>query len=640
MKNQSLSLRCQLGPNLPGRRAVACVIGAVGYCIAAACVPKMALPLGVVGGFLAIESAFGIQKALEKMRFESAMLGKHRQWMTHEEFSQVAIQAAGVGARWLGYGFSWDAEHCQSTVDFLKQDWRELYRQAVTNTAKLRYVKGHFADCMLHPLTSLNVLRTMKDVVSTQPGYAWIHAMGEEKPLLLPSKNFEGHAAVFGTTGAGKSRFLELMIHQAILMDYTVIVIDPKGDKGLVKTMRAACNRAGRETDYLHFHPGHPEESVNLNLLANFTRSDEVASRISDSLPGQGGEGQIFIDMGRGALRTICSGLEILGKKPTFRNLHYFFANRRELAERVLYKVLIEKYGAEEIDAALAGKKATTQFEALVIFYQLRRIATPELESIIALAERDEDSFAKTTQSTWLLLSALTGGDLGKKLSPSDSGGNAELFYDTRKIIEQKGVFYLGLDSLTDSGMARAIGSMMLADLAATAGARYDFENAPAPVMLFVDEAAELTCEPLTQMLNKARGANFSICLASQTISDFVAKAKDRAEALRILANLNNFFALRCNDLETQTFLMNRIPKTRICTTVKAHGVSTSATNLIAEGGSVSERVTEEEADLVPAPLLSALPNCEYFGVVAGGHVIKGRIPILVETAQDFKEGA
>ena len=310
------------------------------------------------------------------------------------------------------------------------------------------------------------------------------------------------------------------------------------------------------------------------------------------------------------------------------------------MAERVLYKVLIDKYGAEEIDAALAGKKATTQFEALVIFYQLRRIATPELESIIALAERDEDSFAKTTQSTWLLLSALAGGDLGKKLSPSDSGGNAELFYDTRKIIEQKGVFYLGLDSLTDSGMARAIGSMMLADLAATAGARYDFENAPAPVMLFVDEAAELTCEPLTQMLNKARGASFSICLASQTISDFVAKAKDRAEALRILANLNNFFALRCNDLETQTFLMNRIPKTHICTTVKAHGVSTSAKNLIAEGGSVSERVTEEEADLVPAPLLSALPNCEYFGVVAGGHVIKGRIPILVETAQDFKEGA
>lgn len=623
---------------MSGWQVAVWALGATGYGVAAVCMSQLTLPLGVVGGYLAVKSAFGIRDALEKRRFKSAMLGKRRQWITHDEFTRLAIQAANVKSRWLGYGFSWDAAHCQSTVDFLKQNWRELYRQAETRTEKLRYVKDHLVDCLLHPLTTLNVLRTMKDVVSTQPGYAWIHAMGKEKPLLLPSRNFEGHAAVFGTTGAGKSRFLELMIHQAILMGYTVIVIDPKGDKGLVRTTRSACVRAGRQSDYLYFHPGHPEESINLNLLANSTRTDEIASRIADSLPGQGGESQPFIDMGRGALRTICVGLAILGRKPTFRTLHYFFANRRELAEQVLYRVLTKTYGDDAIEEALARKKSTTKLETMIVFYQSRRMMTPELESVIALAERDEDSFSKTTQSTWLLLTALASGDLGKKLSPSEDD-DKKPFYDTRKIIEQRGVFYLGLDALTDSGMARAIGSMMLSNLASTAGARYDFETASSPVMLFVDEAAELTCEPLTQMLNKARGANFSICLASQTISDFVAKAKDRAEALRILANLNNFFALRCNDPETQRFLMERIPKTRIRTTVKAHGVSTSARNLIAEGGSVSEHLTEEEADLVPAPLLSALPNCEFFGVVAGGHVIKGRIPILVESAQDFKEG-
>lgn len=272
MKNQNLA--CQLGPNLSGRRAAVCVLGAAGYGVAAVCMPQLALPLGVVGGYLAVTSVFGIREALVKMRFKSAMLGKLRQWITHDEFAQLAVQAANVKSRWLGYGFSWDAEHCQSTVDFLKQNWRELYRQAVTNAARLRYVKDHLTDCLLHPLTTLKVLRTMKDVVSTQPGYAWIHAMGEEKPLLLPNKNFEGHAAVFGTTGAGKSRFLELMIHQAILMGYTVIVIDPKGDKGLVRTIRSACGRARRQSDYLYFHPGHPEESINLNLLANSTRTD------------------------------------------------------------------------------------------------------------------------------------------------------------------------------------------------------------------------------------------------------------------------------------------------------------------------------------------------------------------------------
>lgn len=37
MKNQNLA--CQLGPNLPGRRAAVCAIGAAGYGLAAACLP-------------------------------------------------------------------------------------------------------------------------------------------------------------------------------------------------------------------------------------------------------------------------------------------------------------------------------------------------------------------------------------------------------------------------------------------------------------------------------------------------------------------------------------------------------------------------------------------------------------------------
>ena len=187
--------------------------------------------------------------------------------------------------------------------------------------------------------------------------------------------------------------------------------------------------------------------------------------------------------------------------------------------------------------------------------------------------------------------------------------------------------------------MAKTIGSMVLSDLAATAGARYDFETSSSPVALFVDEAAELSCEPFTQMLNKSRGAKFSICLASQTISDFVAKAKDKAEASRILANLNNFVALRCNDVETQKFLTERIPKTRIQITTKSHGVSTSS-KLVAHGASISERITEEETDLVASSLLGTLPNCEFFGIFAGGHVIKGRVPILVRNKAEFRENA
>lgn len=151
----------------------------------------------------------------------------------------------------------------------------------------------------------------------------------------------------------------------------------------MVNTTRAACVRAGRQSNYRYFHSGHPEELINLNLLANSTRTDEIASRIADSLPGQDGDSQPFIDMGRGALRTIWVGLAILERNPTFRNLHYFFANCRELAEQVLYQVLTKTYGVDVIEEALAGKTSTPRLEALIVFYQSRQMVTPELEIIL-----------------------------------------------------------------------------------------------------------------------------------------------------------------------------------------------------------------------------------------------------------------
>ena len=38
---------------------------------------------------------------------------------------------------------------------------------------------------------------------------------------------------------------------------------------------------------------------------------------------------------------------------------------------------------------------------------------------------------------------------------------------------------------------------------------------------------------------------------------------------------------------------------------------------------------TLQEVDLIPAQLLGALPNFEFFAIVAGAHVMKGRIPLL-----------
>lgn len=72
-----------------------------------------------------------------------------------------------------------------------------------------------------------------------------------------------------------------------------------------------------------------------------------------------------------------------------------------------------------------------------------------------------------------------------------------------------------------------------------------------------------------------------------------------------------------------------------------SHDVSATAKSFATQSGSLGERQVEQEAELVPAELLGALPNLEFFGVVSGGHVVKGRVPILLKDVREFKkEGA
>lgn len=643
MSESTPPLKVNLGVNYSAREATALIAAAAAYGVAACTTTVMPVALAVTAACLALGGASRIRPAMKQLKFEAQLIGDRRPYLLHSELVKINRDATAAQARWVGYGFQWGAPQCQSVQEFLKTDWKNAYHRSLSRAILQRYVKTHVFECVRHPFLTRTRLRTISRLVATQPGFRWCHALGEEESKFISTKELEGHFAIFGTTGSGKSRFLEIQIAQAILQGYCVIIVDPKGDPDLVKTIQEICRLARRERDFLYFHVAHPDQSVNFNLLANFTpgQPDAVASRIADTLPGQGGEGQVFVDMARGYLRTVCDGLKFMKLKPTLQRLHYYFGNRRLLALDSLKAYLSSSHVgcATEVDKIFSvAKTVEERLEGLRALY-MSKDSSSEMEGILGLADLDDGYFQKTGQSANLLLSALTRGKLGERLSPTETPeGITGVWYDSKKVMERNAVLFLGLDALADSGIARSLGSMFLADLTAAAGARYDYESKSSPVALFVDEAAELMCEPFTHLLNKSRGAKFSITLAAQTVSDFVARAKNPAEARRILANVNNLVVLRCSDEETQKFVLQRVLKTRTQSTMKTHAVSASADQLMALNGSTSERLVEEEVDLIPPALFGAMPNGEFFGVFSGGHVIKGRVPVLVKSEGDFRD--
>jgi conjugal transfer pilus assembly protein TraD len=102
-----------------------------------------------------------------------------------------------------------------------------------------------------------------------------------------------------------------------------------------------------------------------------------------------------------------------------------------------------------------------------------------------------------------------------------------------------------------------------------------------------------------------------------------------------VLGNINTLIALRLLDAETQQYVTDSLPKVRLRSVTRAQGSSTSAANPLLYSGSVREQLAEEEGELFPPALLGQLPNLHYLARLAGGRVVKGRLPILVSSPND-----
>ncbi len=556
-------------------------------------------------GFLALQSAVkgldlvGRGKLGEMLTFIT--VGKLLEWVKPEKM-------------WFGWGFDWTPIHTQRAVDYM------------LSGTQINHDQEH-------------------------PGSPWIHGLnlGKEKDVFVPLKSLEGHTIMFGTTGAGKTRAYEVMVTQAIHRGDTVIMIDPKGDKELRDRMELECARAGRDDAFLFFHPAFPGSSIRLDPMRNFTRTTEIASRIAALLPSQTGGSDAFTAFAFRALNLVAQGLLETGKRPSIKQLRYYIEGGAEsllVAAIEAHADRVEPGWKEEsaepfFIRAKAGKAKKMEtitnpdWLATIEWYRTTMSNGPKgsegIDGLLSLVEHNRMHFSKMIASLIPVLNMLTSGELGELLSPNeDDMSDSRPIFDTSTIISGKHVLYVGLDSLSDSIVSSAIGSIVLADFASVAGMIYNSGNKPGRISMFVDEAAEVVNLPFIQILNKGRGAGFQVVMATQTLPDIVARLGDEARARQVVGNCNNLITLRIKDGDTQQFVVETFGQTYIKTVQQSmsSGVN-SAENIINYSGNSGQSLTFGEHDLFPQHLLGHLPNFHYIASIAGGRVIKGRLPII-----------
>lgn len=149
-------------------------------------------------------------------------------------------------------------------------------------------------------------------------------------------------------------------------------------------------------------------------------------------------------------------------------------------------------------------------------------------------------------------------------------------------------------------------------------------------VSIFIDEASEVVNEALLQLLNKARGADFSITIATQTFSDLAKRCCSKDAAMQLIGNCNTMYSLRVKDEETASVITSSLPNTTFYTkNISTGTMSDTYKENYKDSASISANTYIDR--IFPSSALMELPNFEYVAKLSDGRFVKGVIPILTD---------
>lgn len=537
-----------------------------------------------------------------------------------------------------GVGFPWSQKHVEVALQILNRNQEELPQvPAVIKNQMLRLEgipkdKRSTLDNLISvPLEKITPKNT-RPILDSDIGASWIHGIGQaqEDDIGIPFSALPGHTMIVGTTRAGKTRAFETITAQIVELGSALIVIDPKKDIDWVSMLNTICKQTGRK--FLYFDPAQPAKSVRLQPLQNWNNLSEPATRIGQLVDADGS----FAAFAWKTLYRIHRALIAAGERPDIRSTkRYVQMGVEGLAEKILTIHFLKKHGPEwDKDLNnLPGantKGAPSRLDLCIAKYESEGDTDDTIDGIISMVKHSKEHYSKMVQVLEPILEMLGSDEIGDLLSPDPMDTTDQRpIYDMRKVIDERAVLYVGLDSLSNKIIASAIGSILLADLASTLGAIYNFSK-PTDCYLFVDEVAEVANDQLIQILNKGGGAGIKCFIAMQAIADLSVRLGSKDKCEQVLANLNNLIALRLKSMETARYVSEIFGEVQARSLEVSYSSGSESSQAFTEFRSNTSRsLKSQTTSLVPPELLTRLPPLHYFSFVAGRGLFKGTFEFI-----------
>lgn len=559
----------------------------------------------------------------------------------------------------IGKGFRWTQKHTQRLMDtYLPRfapyvEPTPLYQRARRLEERLEFAP--FPLNLLAKATAWDVPFNPARPLPPVGGLPRLHGIEpDEHDVSLPLGERVGHSLVLGTTRVGKTRLAELFITQDIRrkrggQHEVVIVFDPKGDADLLKRMYIECKRASRLDEFYVFHLGWPDHSARYNAVGRFGRISEVATRIAGQLSGEGNSAA-FREFAWRFVNIIARALVALGRRPDYEQILKHVINID-----ALFVEYAQKYFAEHDPKAwdtivmLEGKidRKTLSFAmkdrplrvvAIDMYLTQQRISDPVMDGLRSAVRYDKTYFDKIVASLLPLLEKLTTGRIAELLSPNYQDlEDPRPIFDWMQVIRKRAVVYVGLDALSDTEVAAAVGNSMFSDLVSVAGHIYKFGiddglpgagSGKVAINVHADEFNELMGEEFIPMINKGGGAGMQVTAYTQTMSDIEAKIGSRAKAGQVIGNFNNLFMLRVRETATAELLTNQLPKVQVFTSTPSSSASDAVNGKTAFTSSTHDQIQSVSVPMIEPAHVVGLPKGQCFALIEGGNLWKIRMPL------------
>lgn len=573
----------------------------------------------------------------------------------------------------LGKGFAWEQKHTQRLHNCMSPEVAEYVKPPYWYQ-RARSMEKRF-EHSLPWLTKLLSSNSRFNPVRPLPpvgGSSLIHGVElDEEDVTMPLADRVGHTLVVGTTRVGKTRLAEVLITQDILRycngkgkrdnREVVICFDPKGDSDLLIRMYLEAVRAGRENEFYVFHLGHPEISARYNAVGRFGRVSEVASRISGQLSSEGNSAA-FKEFAWRFVNIIARAQVELGKRPDYPSIARYVQNIDELFVDYATHFFNKQDPNIWLSLSQAATKVTEKntprnligrdprVVAIDKYLTLNnKIYDPILGGLYSAVKYDKTYFDKIVASLLPLLEKLTTGKIAELLAPNYNDLNDDRpIFSWEEVIRKRGIVYIGLDALSDTVVASAVGNSMFADLVSMAGHIYKHGlNSGLPgeiagksdnvkINLHCDEFNELMGDEFIPLINKGGGAGIQVTAYTQTVADIEARIGNRAKARQVVGNFNTLIMLRVREKETAALLTEQLPQVSVTESMLLSSVTDSSDPTSHEDfkSSTGDRVTNKPAPMLDTSNVIQLPKGQAFALLEGGKLWKIRMP-LPKTAKN-----